>query len=55
MAGILNGTHRSFYRNVFEEQIKSGNNRTLQQSMMSGSGWEGLNVGYYGTKGARIL
>ncbi|KAL8964235.1 MAG: hypothetical protein Q9183_004596 [Haloplaca sp. 2 TL-2023] len=55
MAGILNGTRRSFYRNVFEEQIKSGNNRTLQQSLMSGSGWEGLNVGYYGTKGARIL
>ncbi|KAL8864128.1 MAG: hypothetical protein Q9174_007458, partial [Haloplaca sp. 1 TL-2023] len=54
MAEILNGTRRSFYRNVFQEQIKSGNNRTLQ-SLMRGSEWEGLNVGYYGTKGARIL
>lgn len=53
--GILTGTRESFYRNAFEDQIKSGANRTLQQSMMSGSGWEGLNMGYYGTKGARIL
>ncbi|KAL8947000.1 MAG: hypothetical protein Q9222_006671 [Ikaeria aurantiellina] len=52
---ILKGTRRSFYRNMFEDQVKSGTNRTLQQSMMSGGGWEGLNVGYYGTKGARIL
>ncbi|KAL8686824.1 MAG: hypothetical protein Q9218_006840 [Villophora microphyllina] len=52
---ILNGSRRSFYRNAFEDQVRSGMNRTLQQSMMSGSGWEGLNVGYYGTKGARIL
>ncbi|KAL8663903.1 MAG: hypothetical protein Q9202_003452 [Teloschistes flavicans] len=55
MVEILNGCRRSFYRNAFEDQVKSGMNRTLQQSMMSGSGWEGLNVGYYGTKGARIL
>lgn len=52
---ILNGTRRSFYRNAFEDQVKSGVNRTLQQSWMSGSGWQGLNMGYYGTKGARIL
>ncbi|KAI4098066.1 MAG: hypothetical protein L6R37_006705 [Teloschistes peruensis] len=52
---ILNGSRRSFYRNAFEDQVKSGVNRTLQQSIMSGSGLEGLNVGYYGTKGARIL
>ncbi|KAL8714741.1 MAG: hypothetical protein Q9220_001254 [cf. Caloplaca sp. 1 TL-2023] len=52
---ILNGTRRSFYRNMFEDQVKRGANRTLQQSMLSGGGWEGLNVGYYGTKGARIL
>ncbi|KAL8700652.1 MAG: hypothetical protein Q9201_005338 [Fulgogasparrea decipioides] len=55
MSGILNGTRRSFHKNAFEDQIKSGVNRTLQQSMMSGSGWESLKMGYYGTKGARIL
>ncbi|KAL9576926.1 MAG: hypothetical protein Q9212_006714 [Teloschistes hypoglaucus] len=52
---ILNGSRRSFYRNAFEEQVKSGGNRTLKQAMMSDSGMGGLNVGYYGTKGARIL
>ncbi|KAL8729679.1 MAG: hypothetical protein Q9181_004922 [Wetmoreana brouardii] len=55
MNRILNGTRRSFHKNAFEDQIKSGVNRTLQQSMMSGSGWESLKMGYYGTKGARIL
>ncbi|KAL8684558.1 MAG: hypothetical protein Q9224_006274, partial [Gallowayella concinna] len=52
---VLNGTRRSFYRNAFEDQVKSGMNRTLQQSIMSGNDWQGLNMGYYGTKGARIL
>lgn len=52
---ILNGSRRSFYRNAFEEQVKSGANRTLKQAMMSDSGMGGLSVGYYGTKGARIL
>ncbi|KAL8776177.1 MAG: hypothetical protein Q9213_008367 [Squamulea squamosa] len=54
LVGVLNGTRRSFYRNAFEDQVKSGMNRTLQQSIMK-NGSEGLNMGYYGTKGARIL
>ncbi|KAL8717432.1 MAG: hypothetical protein Q9225_005317 [Loekoesia sp. 1 TL-2023] len=55
LSGVLNGTRNSFYRNSFEDQVKSGVNRTLQQSMMSLNGWEGLKLGYYGTKGARII
>ncbi|KAL8732692.1 MAG: hypothetical protein Q9166_002668 [cf. Caloplaca sp. 2 TL-2023] len=55
VAGVLNGTRRSFYRNAFDDQVKRGVNRTLQQAMMSENGLEGLNMGYYGTKGARIL
>ncbi|KAL8801425.1 MAG: hypothetical protein Q9200_006952 [Gallowayella weberi] len=52
---VLNGTRRSFYRNAFEDHIKSGTNRTLQQFMMRGNDWQGLNMGYYGTKGARKI
>ncbi|KAL8917634.1 MAG: hypothetical protein Q9172_005756 [Xanthocarpia lactea] len=55
MVGVINRTRRSFYRNAYEDQLKSGLNRTLHQALLSGNGWEGLNVGYYGTKGARIL
>ena len=55
IVGVINRTRRSFYRNVYEDQLKSGLNRTLQQAILSGDGWEGLNMGYYGTKGARIL
>ncbi|KAL8798359.1 MAG: hypothetical protein Q9182_006723 [Xanthomendoza sp. 2 TL-2023] len=52
---VLNGTRRSFYRNAFDDHIKSGTNRTLQQFMMRGNDWHGLNMGYYGTKGARKI
>lgn len=55
LSSILNGTSSSFYRNAFEDQVNHGVNRTLQQALMSGSDWEGLKRGYYGTKGARIM
>lgn len=55
LGSVLNGTSRSFYRNVFEDQIKTGANRRLKQAVLSGDGVEGLNMGYYGTKGARII
>lgn len=55
LSGILNGTQSSFYKNAFEDQMKAGGNRTLQQALMSGNDCEGLNMGYYGTKGARIM
>ncbi|KAL8846336.1 MAG: hypothetical protein Q9221_008576 [Calogaya cf. arnoldii] len=54
LVGILNGTYTSFYRNVLDEQVKSGK-RTVKQSMMVGDDQEGLKMGYYGTKGQRIL
>ena len=52
---ILKGVRPSFYRNVFEDQIKSGQNRTLQQSLLSGRGFEALTPGYYGSKGSRLM
>ncbi len=52
---ILKGDKPSFYRNAFEDQIKSGQNRTLQQSLLSGQGFEGLAPGYYGSKGSRLM
>lgn len=54
LSSILSGTSSSFYRNAFEEQIKAGN-RTLRQTLMSGSDSEGLKRGYYGAKGARMM
>lgn len=55
LGAVLNGTRTSFYRNAFEDQIKSGANRTLQQAMSHGKALEGLDMGYYGTKGGRIM
>ena len=52
---ILKGNRPSFYRNVFEDQMKTGRNRTLQQSLLSGQGFEGLTPGYYGSKGSRLM
>lgn len=52
---ILKGVRSSFYRNLFEHQIKSGQNRTLQQSLLSGRGFEALTPGYYGSKGSRLM
>ncbi|KAI4090532.1 MAG: hypothetical protein LQ344_004673 [Seirophora lacunosa] len=54
LSSVLSGTSSSFYRNAFEEQIKAGN-RTLRQTLMSGSDSEGLKRGYYGAKGARMM
>ncbi|KAL9024814.1 MAG: hypothetical protein Q9196_006239 [Gyalolechia fulgens] len=55
LSSVLGGTCSSFYRNVFEDQIKTGANRRLKQAVLSGDALEGLNMGYYGTKGARII
>ncbi|KAL9040982.1 MAG: hypothetical protein Q9214_004275, partial [Letrouitia sp. 1 TL-2023] len=52
---MLKGDRKSFYRNSFEDQVKSGKDRTLQQALVSGSGWEGLKMGYYGSRGARVI
>lgn len=52
---ILQGKKPSFYRNAFEDRLRSGRNRTLQQAMMSGSSMEGLVPGYYGSRGAKVM
>lgn len=52
---ILRGKKPSFYRNAFEDHLKSGQNRTLHQTMMSGSSMEGLVPGYYGSRGAKLM
>ncbi|KAL8743913.1 MAG: hypothetical protein Q9190_003778 [Brigantiaea leucoxantha] len=52
---LLRGNKNSFYRNAFQDQVSSGKDRTLQQALMSGNGWEGLMMGYYGSKGARVI
>ncbi|KAL8896157.1 MAG: hypothetical protein Q9192_003237 [Flavoplaca navasiana] len=55
LVGVLNGTRTSFYRNVLDEQVRSGK-RTAKQLMMVGADdREGSKMGYYGTKGQRIL
>ncbi|KAL8668656.1 MAG: hypothetical protein Q9168_006724 [Polycauliona sp. 1 TL-2023] len=54
LVGILNGTRKSFYRNVLDDQVKSGK-RTTKQLMMVGDDGESSKMGYYGTKGQRIL
>lgn len=55
LTDVLSGTTSSFYRNAYEDQVKAGGNRTLQQTLMSGSNSEDLKRGYYGTKGARMM
>ncbi|KAI9876567.1 MAG: hypothetical protein M1830_006199 [Pleopsidium flavum] len=50
---ILDSDVPSFYRNVLEDSVNSGRNRTLHQSIM-GAGFHGLTPGYYGSRGARM-
>ena len=51
---ILDGDIPSYYRNVLEDAVKGGRNRTLHQSLMS-TGFHGLTPGYYGSRGARLM
>jgi len=51
---ILDGDAPSYYRNVLEDAVKGGRNRTLHQSLMS-TGFHGLTPGYYGSRGARFM
>jgi hypothetical protein len=53
LEALLDGTE-SYYRNVLEESVKSGKNRTLKQSMFSSSG-QSLTPGYYGSRGLRAM
>lgn len=51
---ILKRRRPSYYRRELEQQMKNGN-RTLLQSMKSGAKMMGLEVGYYGPKGAMMM
>ena len=52
---ILQGRKFSFYRNAFEDLVKSRKKRTLRQNLMNGEETEELIPGYYGSRGARIM
>lgn len=52
---ILKGRRQSYYRNAMKDHLKSGRNRTLQQCLISGSRMEGLELGYYGSRGGKHM
>ena len=52
---ILQNRRPSFYRNAFEDVVKSGKNWTWQQDVMSGNMIEELSPGYYGSRGAKLM
>lgn len=51
---ILKRSRPSYYRGELEQYMRNGN-RTLAQSMKSGAKMLGLEVGYYGPKGAMMM
>ena len=51
---VLSGKIPSSYRESLEATIKTGKNRTLRQSMLTGN-IRGLTPGYYGSRGARVM
>lgn len=52
---IMENQRDSFYRNAYEERFKSRQNETAKQSMMTGDGLENLELGYYGSRGAKHM
>lgn len=55
MDEILSRRRFSFYRNSFEDYLKSRKNKTLQESLMGGDEIEGTSPGYYGGRGAKVM
>lgn len=55
MDDILSRRRFSFYRNAFEDSLKSGKHRTLQETLMGGDEVEGMSPGYYGGRGAKVM
>ena len=55
MDDVLLRRKSSFYRNAFEDTLKSGKNKTLQESLMGGDEIEGTCPGYYGGRGAKVM
>jgi hypothetical protein len=52
---ILESQRGSFYRNAYEERFKNRQNETAKQSLMIGDGLENLELGYYGSRGAKHM
>ena len=52
---ILQGKRSSFYRNAFEDSMKSRKDRTLRKNLMEGEEVEGSSPGYYGSRGAKLM
>ena len=52
---LLDDNQSSYYRNVLEDKVRKGKNRTLRQALIQGDGMEGLVPGYYGTKGGKLI
>ena len=52
---ILQGRRFSFYRNVFEDLVKGGRDRTLRKNLMKEDDFEESTPGYYGSRGARAM
>ena len=55
MDDILSRRKSSFYRNVFEDSLKSGKSKTIQERLIGGDEIEDLSSGYYGGKGAKLM
>ena len=55
MDDILSRRKSSFYRNVFEDSLKSGKSKTIQERLMGGDEIEGMSPGYYGGRGAKLM
>ena len=55
MDDILSRRKSSFYRNAFEDSLKSGKKKTIQENLMGGEEIEGTSPGYYGGRGAKVM
>ena len=55
MDDVLSRRKSSFYRNAFEDSLKSGKNKTIQESLIGGDEIEGMSPGYYGGRGAKVM
>ena len=55
MDDILSRRKSSFYRNVFEDSLRRGKSKTIQERLIEGDEIEGMSPGYYGGRGAKLM
>ena len=55
MDDILSRRKSSFYRNVFEDSLRRGKSKTIQERLIGGDEIEGMSPGYYGGRGAKLM